>query len=298
MERPNSEPLDLESVACFIEAYRQPSFRAAAARRHLSPAAFGERIAKLEQHLGVELFRRTTRKVTPTEAGARFVEAAERLLAVEREAKSVALDADAPFELTLGTRFELGLSWLLPALGPLAEARPARRIHLGFGDTPALLRRLRDRQLDGVVTSARVSTTGLGYVALHPETYAFVASPELEPIERPEDASAHVLVDAAPDLPLFRYFLDAAPPEPSWRFARHEYMGTIAAVRARILEGLGVGVLPEYYVRDALDSGALVRVQPELQPRADVFRLMYLEDQPRARELRRLGDALRAFPLR
>ena len=60
--------LDTQTLQCFVEATRAESFREAARVVALSPAAFGQRIQRLEEQLGVALFRRTTRSVTTTQA--------------------------------------------------------------------------------------------------------------------------------------------------------------------------------------------------------------------------------------
>lgn len=300
----DEDPLDLQSLRCFEAALGQPSFRAAAEKVHLSPAAFGERIARLEDQLGAALFERTTRKLELTPAGERLRPHARNLLAMETELRSLQLDEQsgrAPFELTLGTRFELGMSWLVPQLGALEAEEPGLTLHLAFGDTDALLHRLDARRVDALVSSARISKVGLAYAPLHDERYVFVgqaAAMKAQPIRQPEDARHHTLVDARVDVPLFRYFLDAAPPEPSWAFAKHLHMGTIAAVRARICSGDGVGVLPAYYVQSELERGELVELMPEHPCKQDVFRLIWRERHPRDAELRRMADRLARAPLR
>src|SRR3982751_1647329 len=109
---------DLESLRCFDAAATHLSFRVAARAVALSPAAFGERIKRLEDQLAAPLFARTTRRVALTPAGHRLVAQARRVLDEANKCRRVALDdaAAVPFELTIGTRFELGLSWLVPAL--------------------------------------------------------------------------------------------------------------------------------------------------------------------------------------
>lgn len=301
MATPNTELLDLESLRCFQAALEQSSFRAAAARVHLSPAAFGERIARLEGQLGVQLFRRTTRRLEVTPAGERLRPLVAQALVAERAIWEAPLDgAETPYSLTLGTRYELGLSWLVPRLSDLSAERPERTLHLAFGDTQALMTRLEARNIDALVSSARISTSGLAYAPLHDERYVFVGAPsalERSPLVRADDALAHTLIDARPDLPLFRYFLDVVPPEPSWAFARHEYMGTIAAVRARVLSGYGVSVLPKYFVESDIDRGELLVVGPEVELARDVFRLIWRAEHPREAQLRQLGETLRSYPL-
>lgn len=300
---PNSL-LDLESVRCFVVASKKGSFRAAAQEVHLSPPAFGDRIRRLEEDLGLRLFERTTRKVALTEVGRRFVPEAENLLDTAAACRA-RLTADAeqalPFALTVGTRYELGLSWLVPALDKLAAAQPERTLHLYFGDSEDLLRQLELGRIDVMVSSSRLPLTHLDYAPLHDETYVFVAHKTLveqDRLRNAQDASRHTLIDAHPDLPLFRYFLDAAPPEPAWRFARVEAMGTIAAVRQRITAGKGVGVLPEYFVQKDLQAGRLVRLLPGQELKQDVFRLIWPRDHRRAAQMPALARQLEALPLR
>lgn len=300
---PYEEPLDLLSVRCFLEASQSPSFRAAAKAMHLSPAAFGERIARLEAQLGVRLLERG-RRISPSPAGVRFRPHAEALLGAEQRARRAQLSEQAPrppFSIELGTRFELGLSWLVPALPHLSAAHPERRLHLQFADTRGLVERMHARSLDAFISSARMAFTDLAFAPLHDEGYAFVGAAQHladQPLRRAEDARNHVLIDARSDLPLFQYFLDAAPPEPAWAFADHEYMGTIAAVRDRVRGGYGVAVLPRYYVELELESQTLLELLPEVRPRQDVFRLIWPQAHPLDAELRELAGELRALPLR
>ncbi len=205
---------DPHSLHCVDLAASLLNFRAAASRAGLSPAAFSDRIQRLEDHLGVRLFTRTTRSVKLTDAGARLLpqicvcledlRTLGRLATADRGAE--------PWTLTLGTRWELGLSWIVPALGDLRAAHPERTIHLAFGDSPDLLEGARHGTPDAVITSYRVVVTDLVSEPVHEEAYTFVAAPDClarAPLDHPADARGHVLLDASPDLPLFRYLLDA-----------------------------------------------------------------------------------------
>jgi len=291
------------SLRCFLAAAEHLNFRLAAAQVALSPAAFSDRIQRLEAELGARLFERTTRSVALTAAGRRLLPQAEQALAAARGCYAVVSDdaRPAPFELRLGTRFELGLSWLVPALSGLREACPERRIHLRFGDSPELLELLRARAIDALVSSVRLTQSGLSYATLHPESYVFVGAPALlgrAPLTGPADAAAHTLLDASPELPLFSYLLDMAPATTDWPFADTELLGTIAAIRLRVLSGAGVCVLPTYFVREDLAAGRLVQILPEYALREDAFRLIWRTGDSLQEELRALGAALTALPLR
>lgn len=74
---PGGRLIEVEAAAALA---RLRNFRAAAADVGLSPTAFSRTIASLEDRLGVQLFARTTRSVSPTSAGERFLARAQPAL--------------------------------------------------------------------------------------------------------------------------------------------------------------------------------------------------------------------------
>jgi len=298
-----ARPPDLESLRCFLAGAKHATFRRAAKAVALSPAAFSDRIARLEEQLERSLFQRSTRSVRLTTSGERLVPQAERALAEARRCVDVVSTEDTtpPFDLVVGTRFELGLSWLVPMLDALETAEPARRLHLHFGQSDDLLDQLDRDHIDAFISSARLTRSGLAYARLHEEQYAFVASGALleeRPLRKARDARHHRLLELHPDLPLFRYLLDARPGDEVWAFDRMQFLGTIGAVRACVIDGSGVAVLPAYFVAEDLKAGRLVSLLPRTKLHVDWFRLVWKEGHPRSEALRRLGTALAAVPLR
>jgi LysR family transcriptional regulator, glycine cleavage system transcriptional activator len=292
---------DLDSLRCFEAAAVALNFRRAARAVALSPAAFGERIRRLEQLIGEALFHRTTRSVTLTVAGERLLPRVKRVLEDARRCLGGAQqDANAPYELTIGTRFELGLSWLTPAIEPLSKAVPFRRVHLRFGDSEELVRKVLDGGIDCVISSVRLGNPGLHYELLHQEDYALVATPALlaaRPLRTPEDAAQHTLLELHPDMPLFRYFIDARPPGELWSFAAIDHLGAIAAVRYRLLQGAGIAVMPRYFVAPDLQAKRLKEPLPKMKLQHDHFRLIWRAGHRREAELRLLANELRQRPL-
>jgi DNA-binding transcriptional LysR family regulator len=289
--------LDAESLRCFEAVASELNFRAAARKVALSATALSERIRRLEDQVGARLFERSTRSVALTEAGRRLLPEARRVL----EAHSRALGAvhgpadAAPVELWVGTRYELGLSWLVPALPALETACPGRVIHLRFGDAPELMALLGEGRLDGLIASSRVTAGRFEARDLHPEAYVLVGERRrlvASPFRGAADAPAHTLIDLRSDLPLSRYFLDQAGGPGLWPFARIECLGTIAAVRLRVLQGRGLAVLPAYFVAKDLAAGRLMRLLPKVRLPEDRFRLLWTKGHPKAAALARLGEEL------
>ncbi|WP_437717760.1 LysR family transcriptional regulator [Sorangium sp. So ce448] len=291
----------LENLACFEAAARTLNFRTAARAVALSPAAFGQRIRQIEEQVGAALFERTTRRVQLTPRGLALLPRARQCLALAEDCLRSAMGpAPAPVELTLGTRFELGMSWIVPQLGALTRRRPELTLHLYFGASDDLLKRLYDRSVDCVVTSARWCATSLAAETLHEERYAFVASPKLlrrEAFARPEHASRHCLLDIDPTMPLFRYLADQAGGAGCFAFARHRWVGLGAAIKALVLAGEGVAVLPRHMVAAELRGGKLKRLLPSAPLARDHFRLIYRRDDPRSSLYAKLAESLRAVPI-
>jgi LysR family glycine cleavage system transcriptional activator len=292
---------DMDSLECFEAAARLLNFRAASQAVSLTPAALGKRIARLEEQLGRKLFHRTTRKVQLTEAGLALVPQAQALLGQARDCVRAVRGetGPAPLELTLGTRHELGLSWIVPMLGRLRAAFPHLLLHLYFSSGPDLERRVRTSDIDCAVIS-RAPVAPLAGEHLHREDYVFVGSPKLlarEPLARDEDAARHTLLDAHRELPLFNYWRDAPGGGERLAFRRAIVMGTIAAIRLLVLGGEGVAVLPLYLVAGDIKKKRLAVIFPEVTPRSDWFRLLYREDDPRRAIYPALAAAMMLSPL-
>ena len=241
---------------------------------------------------------RTTRSVALTDAGHALVPAArDAVAAASRCLDVVRGDAVIHPNLLIGTRFELGLSWLTPGIAELARTHPDWRVELYFGSGPDIIQQLVSGAVDAIVTSAPLARTDLAHEVLHPEHYRLVAAPHLlaeHPFDHPTHSAAHVLLDVDPTLPLARYLTSVAPP---MSFADVRTCGTGGAVHQLARAGVGVAVLPEYMVRADLDDGVLVHLMPDIEPLSDTFRLIWRTTAGDRRGLRELARVLRDRPL-
>src|SRR5258707_4536935 len=118
------EPLaNLES---FVRSAETGGFSAAARRLFLTPAAVSRNVAILERNLGIRLFQRSTRKLTLTEAGERFLHAIrDNLGELQASIASVATDRGEPtgvLKVSLGLTF--GVDYILPLLPEFLKHYP------------------------------------------------------------------------------------------------------------------------------------------------------------------------------
>jgi DNA-binding transcriptional LysR family regulator len=103
-------------LRCFVAAAQHLSFRRAATEVGLTPAALSQRIKQLEDMLGVVLFERSPQQVAITPAGQALLERARPALDAVLACAEVGEATPARVRITVATGFELGMSWLLPAL--------------------------------------------------------------------------------------------------------------------------------------------------------------------------------------
>ena len=126
---------DLKPLAVFAEVVDAGSMSAAARRLGMSPSAVSQTIRALEQHGGVTLLHRSTRKLALTEAGERYYPHCQRMLEAARAAAlSLQAARDAPTgELRVAAPVGFA-QHVAPALAPLLDAAPQLRLRLLVDD--------------------------------------------------------------------------------------------------------------------------------------------------------------------
>ena len=126
---------DLKPLAVFAEVVDAGSMSAAARRLGMSPSAVSQTIRALEQHGGVTLLHRSTRKLALTEAGERYYPHCQRMLEAARAAaQSLQQARDAPTgELRVSAPVGFAIH-IAPALAPLLSEAPQLRLRLLVDD--------------------------------------------------------------------------------------------------------------------------------------------------------------------
>lgn len=111
----------IQSYVMLAAVLRHGSFAGAARELDLDPSAVSHRIRQLEADLGLTLFERSTRQVTPTRAGRILCDAATRTHAEAGRALEAARDLQSSSAIRLSVHSSLAMRWLVPRL-PSAAA--------------------------------------------------------------------------------------------------------------------------------------------------------------------------------
>jgi len=123
----------METFVCVVET---GSFSAAARRLNIGQPAVSKTIAQLEKRLAVSLLLRSTRGLTPTEAGLAFFERARRAIDEANEADDAARGSAGGLRgnLRISAAVTFGRLHVVPQLGPFLDQHPQLNIDLMLDD--------------------------------------------------------------------------------------------------------------------------------------------------------------------
>lgn len=131
-----NEVPSLTSIAAFVSVAETGAFNEAARALDMSPSAASKAVTRLEHVLGVKLMHRTTRSVSLTPEGERYLEGAKRILGEVRSLGREIADtsADPSGRLTVSAPAAFGRMCLVPILPVLQEKWPAIELDLSLDD--------------------------------------------------------------------------------------------------------------------------------------------------------------------
>ena len=126
----------LENMDTFVRVVG--SISGAADRLDVAKSAVSRRLKELEQHLGVELFHRTTRRMNLTETGHSFYQQSVRILQDVLEAELATSQAHQTIKgrLRVAAPLSFGLMHLGPAINDFCKQQPNIEFDLDFNDLP------------------------------------------------------------------------------------------------------------------------------------------------------------------
>lgn len=126
----------LTAMEVFVRAIRLGGLSAAARDLHMSPAMAAKHVDALEARLGTTLMHRTTRRLSLTEAGADYLDKAERILLdigeAEADASSRSIAVEGLLRISAPTTF--GVMFIAPLVPEFHALHPGVTLKVGFND--------------------------------------------------------------------------------------------------------------------------------------------------------------------
>lgn len=271
----------IESLRVFVRVMELGSITSGGRDLRLTPAVASKRLKELENHLGVRLFNRTTRSMTPTEVGTVFYDEAKAvLLALDHAEARVASFSDAPRgAIRITAPLGVGRRIVAPLVPEFSDRYPETEIRM----------RLSDRKVDILADGLDIAffVGEPGDLTMKLRKFAdcnrvLCASPEyLSKFGTPNTPDD--LLHTPHNCLLLRY---PRSPEYFWTLQtdmgprKLEVRGKYDADDGDVLTdwalaGRGIVNKPFFDVREYLETGRLVEILPETPPLPTIFGCLY-----------------------
>lgn len=251
----------LEDMRAFVRVVESGSISGAAERLGVAKSAVSRRIAELEERLGAQLFRRTTRRLNLTDTGRVFHERCARILAdVEEAEQAVSLEhAALRGTLRVAVPLSFGLLHLTPAITEFMTIHPHVEFDLDFNDRQVDLLQegfdvaIRIAQLSDSTLIARRLATVQHVVCASPEYLARCGTPRC-----PQDLTRHTcLVYSNDPTPAVWSFQTPGGGEGSVKVPVVLRASSGEFLRQAAVAGHGIIMEPSFIVYQAIESGLL-----------------------------------------
>ncbi|MDC0610454.1 LysR family transcriptional regulator [Vibrio sp.] len=248
-----------EGISEFVSVADTGSFTKASERLNTSVANVSRRVAALEERLAVKLLIRTTRKVSLTEAGNIYYAQCKQLLdGLEQADLAVTKMQSAPMgRLKITAPVTYGERMIAPCLHNFLQLYP--RLELELILTNKRLDMV-EQGIDIAIRLGQLSDSSFVGKKLRPRTLHVCGSPDY--------FNRYGIPHALSELSHHQCLVGTYD---HWRFKDNQHarsMGIHGRVRCNsgmvlldaALKGMGIAQLPDYYVKDYIDSGQLVEV--------------------------------------
>ncbi len=291
----------LKAIETFVRIAQTGSLSKAAQELNMSRALASAHLKQLEDHLGARLMNRTTRQLSLTESGQEYLAFCQTMLASFEAAESaITRSREEPrgiLKILASNAF--GNLHLAPVVAEFSLLHPDIKISLILTDTSFSPFELIDQGYDLAVWMHAIEDMSIISTKLGDVRWPAVASPDwLEKHPRPahpHDLAAHACL-------IHR----SIAPDSIWRFGGPEgpisvkvsgplLTNSVYALRAGALAGVGITLLPTYFIGDDIATGRLVEIFKDHEPPRRPIYVLY----PHARYLplksRLFIDFLRAY---
>ncbi|MER8807184.1 LysR family transcriptional regulator [Mesorhizobium australicum] len=290
---------NLNELTAFLAVAREKSFTRAAAKLGVSQSALSHALRSLEERLGVRLLTRTTRSVSPTEAGERLARTVgPRLDEIESELAALSALREKPagtIRITAGEHSADTVLW--PAIARLLPQYPDIRVEIvvDYGLTDIVAGRY-----DAGVRLGEQVARDMIPVRIGPDMrMAVVGSPAYfarRPKPRtPQDLTDHNCINLR--LPthggLYAWEFEKAGRELKVRVDGQLIFNTAGLRMNAVLAGVGLAYLPEDQVTAHLADGRLLRLMADWCPPFPGYHLYYPSRRQATPAFTLLVDALR-----
>lgn len=282
----NRKNYPLNALRAFEASARHLSFVAAAEELSVTPAAISHQVKKLEDYLGVPLFRRRTRGLVLVEAGQLLAKELHSVFLNLDQAMENVMETDKGGSLALTVAPTFAAMWLIPRLQKFYAQHPV--IDVLVSTSLGLVDFQRD-DFDAAIRLGNGQWQGLEAIKLFDESVIPMCSPRLlegqNAIKTPSDLRNHVLLhnqsmDFDPNAPTWQTWLDASGTQGVDASRGMQFSLPDHGLQAAI-DGAGVVLGWRFLSAKDVQAGRIVELFDLAIPLGSTFYLVYPEAHSR-----------------
>jgi len=290
---------NVNDLLAFLAVARERSFTKAAAKLGVSQSALSHTVRGLEARLGLRLLTRTTRSVSPTEAGERLLQTVgHRFEEIEAELESLSELREKPAGTIRISAGEHAVNAILsPALMKFLPRYPDIKVEITVDHS--LIDIVAQRYDAGVRSGEQVAKDMIA-VRIGPDMrMAVVGAPSYfakrSPPKKPQDLTEHNCINLR--LPtyggLYAWEFEKGDRELKVRVEGQLVLNGTTQMLNAALAGLGLAYVPQDLAQPHLDSGLLTRVLEDWCLPYSGYHLYYPSRRQSSPAFALLVDALR-----
>ncbi|WP_150539742.1 LysR family transcriptional regulator [Actinobacillus vicugnae] len=265
----------LNAINLFCRVIETQSFTQAAQLEQISLAMASKLIAQLEEHLNVRLLHRTTRKITPTEAGLLYYQRCLPILNELKDAENSVSNITSTLQgkITISLPMDFGSRFVAPYLGQFIATYPNIQLNLEFSD----------RRVD-VVAEGYDLVLRIGALEDSSIVAKRIAKSELTLLASPDYIAKHDMPENIAQLAQHSCLIYESHQQ--WLFIdgdhkikfkpnAHVISNNGYALLQMAKAGQGIVNLPLFLAKEELSTGKLVEVLPQYQQHSIDISILY-----------------------
>jgi DNA-binding transcriptional LysR family regulator len=276
--------LNLNYLRIFLVVYRTRSMTLAAKQLHLTQSGVSQQIKSLEDTLGIILFDRINRKIIPTsEADLLYAECSRRLDDLEETLRQISKqDGELLGRIKIGVSPTLHGRPLIKLLSEFGAKHPKVKFEFKFGFASDITEWFEDGNIDFALVDAFVNEPNLDYEEIASDPYVMVGHTALLR-EFPNHADNYEQFTKLP----FVQYTEAQELMNAWFKKNWGRLPKDISVRAKVMDiqscvnfirqGMGVGLVPDSYIREAAKLDPSLQVIHLKSPVSNRIRVAFLQ---------------------
>jgi len=254
--------MDIRQLETFLWIARLGSIAEACKRLNVTQSTLSMRLRALETDLRVPLFDRNHKRLTLTAKGRDLVRYAEKIVDTAKQARMYVADPKAQTgTIRVGVAELIALTWVPELINQLNIRYPNVTIDLDVGVPRTLTEALTNGSVDlALVPSIGAPDAPLIGLSLGFVEFSWMASPAMQFPDRlltANDLEDRPLIGVAASQSVFYSVLQQWFLEAGATIRRYNPCNSLAASVSMVLEGIGVGLLPNDYCAPLIESGKL-----------------------------------------